>query len=614
MAGYEIIVKTEEMRRKVQEGDYSAALKILETIDLKKVKNMADFSLMAEVYMQNGRYEEAFELYLKVYHKTKTRKALFQLVYTSIKKNGIEEAEMYLREYEKAAPQDFYIHIFHYQIDKRKGEPYEVLINHLKTLKEMEYIEEWAYELAKLYYKAGMEEECIQECSDIILWFGEGNYVEKAKVLRTYYSGEADKDMIIEELKRRALQDTNRWDIREDFRDENDRNEEDHPADEERISDTNGNNSPDDDFMVMYTGDEAVDEVLKNMKKDVEEILSGEAGDNTKEDNHEEDPESGETAAPEAEQDSEEIAEDTYHPYDSYMEGDTYPEEGNLSDRETAEQEVEDELYRLLDEEDDDVKRLIEIAEEFDFDLYNVFGNFLHVKSVKKQLAKSLDLILDKHTKSVQMIITGTAGSGKTTLAKDISVFLNKTGKLKSSKIAKISAEKLNAVDIFAKKETLEDCCLVIENASDLKASTVTKLLDLIRYFHGDIAVIFEEDKKNMNKLFRVCPKLMDLFKNRIHLPQYTDEEMLSFAFAYIKLRDYRLQKGAETALRNMVYKILKESEPEKQLNLIQKMIQAAMTSADVRTGKQLPSLAAQGKLGDVEVLTILPEDFTALV
>lgn len=204
MGIYEIIVKIEEIRRKVQDGDYVNAQRILETLDVKKVKTLSDLSLMAEVLTRNAKYDEAYELLLRIYEKNKSRKIVFQLVSNAIDRNSIEDAESYLDEYKLLAPKDFYLYIFRYQIDKLKGEPYDILIHPLKTLKKTEYIEQWAYELAKLYYKADMEEECLKECSDIILWFGDGVYVEKAKILKAYYSGEADKDKIIAELKKRA--------------------------------------------------------------------------------------------------------------------------------------------------------------------------------------------------------------------------------------------------------------------------------------------------------------------------------------------------------------------------------------------------------------------------
>lgn len=203
MGLYEIIVKTEEVRRQVQEGDFIRAQKILDTMELKKIKNVSDLSLMAEVYTKNARYEEAYELLLKINNKTRARKSVFQLVQNAIYRENAEEAERYFTEYKQQAPKDFHLHIFRYQIDKLKNAPIELQIESLKVLKKREYIEKWAYELAKLYYRADMEEECVRECSDIILWFGSGVFVEKAKVLKSYYSGE-DKDKILADLKKRA--------------------------------------------------------------------------------------------------------------------------------------------------------------------------------------------------------------------------------------------------------------------------------------------------------------------------------------------------------------------------------------------------------------------------
>ncbi|HPU63823.1 MAG TPA: hypothetical protein PK304_06680, partial [Mobilitalea sp.] len=207
MGSYGIIIKTEEIRRRVQNGDYDSAQKILDTIPLKKVKNIADLSLFAEVYIHNEKYDEAMELLYRVYKKSRTRRVLDQMVVAAIGRKNIEEAERFLNEYREIAPNDYNYYIYRYKIDKLKKEPYEVLINSLKKLKEHIYLEKWTYELAKLYYKAGMEKECIQECSEIILMFGEGSYVEKAKILKAYYSGEVNKDEIIEKLKSRANKD-----------------------------------------------------------------------------------------------------------------------------------------------------------------------------------------------------------------------------------------------------------------------------------------------------------------------------------------------------------------------------------------------------------------------
>lgn len=204
MGAYQTIVKIQEMGNRWESKDFSGALQILDTIDVNKVKNISDLNLFIEIYTENERYQDAIALLERAYKKTKSKKMLHQMVWISIQQNGLKEAKEYLKEYKKVAPKDYYNYIFQYQIDQLSNEPYDVLIDTLVKLKNTEYLEVWAYELAKLYYKAGMAEECISECSDIILWFGEGSYVEKAKILRAYFLGEMDKDQILEYLKNRG--------------------------------------------------------------------------------------------------------------------------------------------------------------------------------------------------------------------------------------------------------------------------------------------------------------------------------------------------------------------------------------------------------------------------
>jgi hypothetical protein len=190
MERYENIVKIEEMRKLTDNNQYLKAIKILDTMDINKIKALTDLSIIAEIYMRNERYDEAMAVLTKIYNKTKTRRILYQLVDLSIKRGSIQEAEDYLDRYIKIAPQDSSRFIFRYSIDKLQGESYEILIASLEQLKEHEYYEKWAYELAKVYHKAGMKDKCVRECSDIILWFGEGIYVEKAKLLKGYYVGD----------------------------------------------------------------------------------------------------------------------------------------------------------------------------------------------------------------------------------------------------------------------------------------------------------------------------------------------------------------------------------------------------------------------------------------
>lgn len=583
MGSYDIIVKTEEIRRRVQEGDFDSAQKVLDTVALKKVKNIADLSLFAEVLIENEKYDEAMELLIRVYKKSKTRRTLYQMVETSIGRKNIDEAELYLKEYEEAAPNDFSIYVFRYKIDKLKKEPYIILIDSLKKLKERAYMEKWAYELAKLYYKAGMEKECIQECSDLILWFGEGSYVEKAKILKAYYSGEVDKEEIIENLKSRAANTGKIPKIEETS---------------DNISTDNNDTSDTESNVIADTGNNEIYDIKNSEVPDTGNNATSDEGQQPQ-------------------------TEDAGLDYVYEGEYTAFDEEVDIKLHDEPEDRILDELaesvgkevdkFMTSDEEgkNEDLERLERLSESLGIDIYQIFGSFLHVKSIQKQLVNSLELIMNKHTKSVQMIITGPPMSGKSTLAKDIAIFLNRTGKLKTSKIAKTSALKLNDIDITNMREELRNCCLLIENASELRKPTIDRLLELIKYFRGEIAVIFEENKKNMNRLFRECPKLMELFQNRIHLPVYTEEDLMGFAYSYIKLREYKIQPSALDVLRVGVNRIIANTDKEKRLESILKYVQNAMSSADLRTGKQLSRLAQEGRLTDIDILSLLPEDFT---
>ena len=622
MGSYDIIVKTEEIKRRVQEKDYDSAQKILDTMALKKVRNIADLSLFADICIQNKNYDKAMALLNRIYKKSKTRRTLYQMVLASIKIMNIEDAERYLKEYEELAPNDYSIYIFRYKIDKAKKEPYYILIESLQKLKEYAYIEKWAYELAKLYYKAGMEKECIQECSDLILWFGEGSYVEKAKILKAYYSGEIDKDEIIEGLKNRALsgitadldESIQSIDSQQEIAEEESSDAEHQAGDTKPIIQLQ--DTPED--MILYKVAETVGkEVDSLMNKDGEVTADSMSV-------YDSEPAYGSEPAYDSKTVDEKKADvsDSKPAYDLKSADE---EETDIYDSKSADEEETDiydsksvnedkmDIYRFIrtDDKNEDLDRLDKLSESLGIDVYQIFGKWLHVKSIQKQLARSLELIMNKHTKSVQMIITGAPSSGKTTLARDIAVFLNRTEKLKTSKIAKISSIKLNRIDITNMKEELRNCCLVIENASELKKPTIDKLLELIRYFHGDIAVIFEENKKNMNRLFRECPKLMELFKNRIHLPSYTEEDLLGFAYAYIVQREYKIKPLVLDILKVGISEIIKNTDRDNRLESISNYVQSAMDSADLRTGKQLPKLAAEGRLAEADILSLLPEDFS---
>lgn len=205
MEKYDNIVKSAEIRKLVDNKMYQKALTILNTIDINKVKILTDLSVYAEVYIQTERYDQAKQLLMRIRAKSNSRRVIQQLIKLAIKTKNKEEAEAYYEEYVNVAPRDSDKYILRYRIDRMCEADIAVLIDSLERLKEYDYIEKWSYELAKLYHKAGMKDKCIRECNDIILWFGEGVIVEKAKMLKAIYVREEKrKESIPAEEKREA--------------------------------------------------------------------------------------------------------------------------------------------------------------------------------------------------------------------------------------------------------------------------------------------------------------------------------------------------------------------------------------------------------------------------
>lgn len=186
MRQYEFAIRIAQIHHLLDERKYKKALAVVRTLDMKQVKSVSDLSAIADVFAKTEQYDSAKETYLKIYNKSKTRRIVYRLAYLAIRTKNIDEAEKYYQEYLQMNPGTRDIIILRYRIDKAAGVPVGRLIEILEELKEEEYIEEWAYELARLYHRAGRFEECRRECEDIQLWFGHGEIVEKAKKLIEY--------------------------------------------------------------------------------------------------------------------------------------------------------------------------------------------------------------------------------------------------------------------------------------------------------------------------------------------------------------------------------------------------------------------------------------------
>ena len=181
--------KLDEINDLVDRQDYKGALKIVDTIDWRRVRSARTLCMVGEIYEANKRYEDSRKLLLMAHHRAPIgRTVIYRLVELSIKMGNFDEAADYYKQFVEISPNDNSRYILKYKLARAKRAPLEEQISILKEYKSREYTERWAYELARLYAKAGKKEACIEECDDLILWFSEGKYVTKAMELKMKYT------------------------------------------------------------------------------------------------------------------------------------------------------------------------------------------------------------------------------------------------------------------------------------------------------------------------------------------------------------------------------------------------------------------------------------------
>lgn len=188
MDKYEYKQKTEQMLELMEDGAFSKAAEIADSVDWKRVRNAKMLTDVSDIYEKNGDYQKSYDVLNIAYHRAEgSRKIIYQLCTLALKTKNVDEAIDYYDDFQQIAPKDPNKFILRYQILRAQRAPIDQQIEALETFKKAEYIEEWAYELAKLYQEAGQTAKCLEECDDLILWFNEGKYVYQAMELKMKY-------------------------------------------------------------------------------------------------------------------------------------------------------------------------------------------------------------------------------------------------------------------------------------------------------------------------------------------------------------------------------------------------------------------------------------------
>lgn len=202
MDKYEFNLRIDQIKKKIASEDFETAMKIADTIDWRRVRNINILSMVSGVYEKNGEYQEAKDILLLAFERAPMgKRLLYKLAELAIKEGSPDEAEDYYREFCELAPEDPRQYILRYLILGAKGAPVEQLIHTLEQYCNVELDEKWLYELAELYNAAHMEQLCVMTCDKIMLMFGTGKYVDKAIDLKVQYAPLTDYQMDLVENK-----------------------------------------------------------------------------------------------------------------------------------------------------------------------------------------------------------------------------------------------------------------------------------------------------------------------------------------------------------------------------------------------------------------------------
>lgn len=202
MDKYEFNLRIDQIKKKIASEDFETAMKIADTIDWRRVRNINILSMVSGVYEKNGEYQEAKDILLLAFERAPMgKRLLYKLAELAIKEGSPDEAEDYYREFCELAPEDPRQYVLRYLILGAKGAPVEQLIHTLEQYCNVELDEKWLYELAELYNEAHMEQLCVMTCDKIMLMFGTGKYVDKAIDLKVQYAPLTDYQMDLVENK-----------------------------------------------------------------------------------------------------------------------------------------------------------------------------------------------------------------------------------------------------------------------------------------------------------------------------------------------------------------------------------------------------------------------------
>ena len=614
--------KLEKLKKCLEIEDYDKAVIIADQIPIRQVKNVSELNILGKAYKKHEDFFLAREFFERSYKQRRSRIVLMDLMDCCLALKDLEFTEHYFNEYQKLAPEDKVTQYkYRYEIEKIKGRERKLLISILEELKVLEYVEEYAYELAFQYHKVGRKKACINECKDIISWFGFGKSVERAKRLLAYYRGEISLEELEPErgyyAKNPIVQEKKQEEVKKEPKQEKTEDEGWIASKAQKLREEVRKIEETSNFQEEVRKAEEAARIRKEARREEElkKIQEQEAEKIKETIRIQEEISSTQEEKENTEAIEDEIVKNEESKNEELLKNeilDVTVEVKTEQIEHLMKQFAQSEFFVLSSEKMDipkeKYKELIDLLEKKEISLEEILQGFARVNHVKQQVLKCMDMVVKTKENSF-FAVMGEEKSGKTTLALKIIKLLFKLELIKYDRTAIVDAVQLNQISIKEYKSQLKNCNIIVEHASSITEKTMKELIDFVRENEKETCLFLEDSLMEMKKIVSSEKEWSVLFYNQVLLQEYTLQELMGFAYDYITKEDYSIDINAAKVLWEKIDEIIKFHRKESSLSYVMKLIKATLEHAEVRRNNILLEMVVQGKIQKENTLVILPED-----
>ncbi|MCR5153658.1 MAG: hypothetical protein K6B75_02310 [Lachnospiraceae bacterium] len=624
--------KLNGLKRLVDEERFKEAAKKADSISDRQIQTTTEMMLLGRAYFGNAEYQKAKKYFKLANDKRCSKYALTGLINCYIELGETGKADLCFEKYKEVAPyEEQQILIFNYRIEKNKGTDVSQLLPILVRIKEEEFTEEYGYELAFAYFRLGMHEECINECNELITWFGRGVWVEKARLLTAYYNGEisleeiqagnsqleeqehleeeVERSIIAEERKHYAEIEAAGEDGTAEYSEED---EEAALAQAIRAVTDVVMSGETTEKVVEYANTEHNNELFEQQQLDLgvpegfeyasEEVINEEfAG---------KEPEEGPEEEPEEPRDAEGFIQQQLELEEPTMAEETMKDIAELQEEERYMTRELYELYRPVYEGNvQPVKgsKSAKLIAEKGVDIEEICRNFARIESIRKQILRTVEMAANERGR-INLVVTGEEKSDRTELSLSVIKLLYKLGIIKYERTAIVDSSKLNPLDVEKHAIQFTNCNIIITHAGSAHPQKILALSKIGMATKENGCVVLEDSSKNINSLLRGGEELSQKFNNRIHLSRYTEEDLLGFAYDEAQKSDYGIDLLAAEGIKEKISECYRKNS-ETALEETKKIIEYAILRAEARTSKKLLEMVAHGVITNGNYTVLIADD-----